>query len=77
MATSQSPRDAQNFIVEIDGVPQIGLKFGSAERAATLLNTFKETPEQEGKRLPAKTSSGRLSLNHGGSGTRRRLSSPN
>jgi len=34
-------------VVEIDGVPQIGLKFGSAERAATLLNTFKEIPDQD------------------------------
>jgi hypothetical protein len=41
-------------VVEIDGVPQIGLKFGPAERAATLLNTFKEVPDQDRKGQLAK-----------------------
>jgi len=41
-------------VVEIDGVPQIGLKFALAERAATLLNTFKETPDQDPHPRPAK-----------------------
>jgi hypothetical protein len=45
-------------VVEIDGVPQIGLKFGPAERAATLLNTFKETPDQDWKPRLAKRTLG-------------------
>ena len=35
-------------VVEVDGVPQIGLKFEPAQCAATLLNTFGETPIRMG-----------------------------